>query len=372
MVDIEAGAAVNLAGQLLAGEADRAISEVVSDPMTGLEHVPETDVALRSLVPGFYLRQAGTDATHIRLLADAAGSVRLPPILVQRNGWRIIDGMHRVAAAKLRGEQTIRALVIDCTDAQALVLAIKSNVLHGLPLSKAERISGAKRILAAHQDWSDRAVAEVAGLSAKTIASLRNRSTSKAQFQGKRLGRDGKRRPLSAADGRRRAAEYIGAHPEASLREVAREADVSLGTVHDVRSRIRRGSDPVSSGHGCHAVQPGTAVKPAPGSGQVVPANPRALPATSLCARADRNAQRLGWPAISAKLASDPALKYTDGGRAFLRWMATHSAQAEDWREFIDAVPAHWVRDVSRIADIVSAEWQEFADRLRNRQQAAV
>lgn len=118
---------------------------------------------------------------------------------------RIIDGTHRVEAAKLRGKQNINARIIDCGDEDALILAINSNIQHGLPLSKADRISGAKRILAAHPDWSDRVVAEIAGLSAKTIASLRNRSMG-TKFTGKRLGRDGKRRPLSAAEGRRRAA----------------------------------------------------------------------------------------------------------------------------------------------------------------------
>lgn len=333
------------------------------DPVTGLDGVPETDVTVGMLVPGLYLRQSGTDSTHIRLLADAAGTVRLPPILVQKDGCRIIDGMHRVEAAKLRGEPVIRARVVDCTDEEALVLAIKSNILHGLPLSKADRISGAKRILAAHSDWSDRAVAEVAGLSAKTIASLRNRSITEMRFRGKRLGRDGKRRPLSAAEGRRRAAEYIDAHPAASLREVAREADVSLGTVHDVRGRIRRGSDPVTAG-GLSAVQ-GCAAGPADAAVPPVPA------ASPLRARAGLpDAQQLAWPTIAAKLASDPTLRYTDGGRAFLRWMAAHAAQADEWREFIDAVPVHWLRDVSRIADTVSGEWQDFAERLRSRQAA--
>jgi ParB-like chromosome segregation protein Spo0J len=333
--------------------------------MSEVEHLPETEVAVDSLVPGFYLRQAGTDSAHIRLLADAGGTVKLPPIIVQASGCRIIDGMHRVEAAKLRGDQHIRARVIDCSDSEALVLAIKSNTLHGLPLSKADRISGAKRILAAHQDWSDRAVAEVAGLSAKTIASLRNRPTVQAQFQGKRLGRDGKRRPLSAADGRRRAADYISAHPGASLREVAREADVSLGTVHDVTERIRNGSDPVRTER----------TKPADGSTAQPAAEafaPRAAQPIPLRARvAERpGVQQLAWTTVSAKLVNDPALRYTEGGRAFLRWMGTHSAGADEWREFIDAVPTHWVRDVVRVAETVSAEWQEFAERLRTRQAA--
>jgi hypothetical protein len=52
--------------------------------------------------------------------------------------------------------------------------------------------------------------------------------------------------------------------------------------------------------------------------------------------------------------------------------MAAHSRQVEEWREFIDAIPAHWLRDVSRVADTVSAEWGEFAEMLRSRQAAAV
>jgi ParB-like chromosome segregation protein Spo0J len=334
--------------------------------MAGLDHLPEAHVQVNSLVPGFYLRQAGTDPTHIRLLIDAAGAVKLPPILVQKNGCRIIDGMHRVEAAKLRGEPTIRAYVIDCTDEEALVLAIRTNVLHGLPLSKADRISGAKRILATHLDWSDRAVAEIAGLSAKTIASLRNRSSGEVQLHGKRLGRDGKRRPLSAAEGRRKAAEYIEANPEAPLREVAREAGVSLGTVHDVRERIRGGFDPVRAERGGadahakadHAVDAST----------IAP-----LPPSTLLVRAGKNGpQQLDWPTISARLVGDPALRYTEGGRAFLRWMATHSTKADEWQEFIDAIPTHWLRDVSRVAETVSAEWREFAEQLRSRQATAV
>lgn len=332
-----------------------------ADPLVRLDQVPETEVPVSSLVPGFYLREAGTDSTHIRLLADAAGTVRLPPIIVQRNGWRIIDGMHRVGAAKLRGDHSIRARVVDCSDSEALVLAIKSNILHGLPLSRAERISGAKRILTEHRDWSDRAVAEIAGLSAKTIASLRNRSTAQERYVGKRLGRDGRRRPLSANEGRRRAAEYMSAHPDAALREVARAADVSLGTVHDVRARIRRGSDPmVGERERPRRDEPGPGAAAGPS---------RCLPRHPPRARAGRDSsEQLAWPTISDKLAGDPALKYTEGGRAFLRWMSAHSAQPEEWRVFIDAIPTHWAEDLSRIADTVSAEWQEFAETLRNGQ----
>lgn len=334
------------------------------DPMQMIEQLPEISVPIGSLVPGFHLRQEGTDSAHVRLLADAAGSVELPSILVQKRGSRIIDGMHRIEVAKLRGEWNIAARIVDCTDDEALVVAIKSNTLHGLPLTRADRISSAKRILGAHVDWSDRAVAGITGLSAKAIASLRNSSVGDTQFDGKRLGRDGKRRPVMPAESRRRAAEYIHAHPEASLREVARETDVSLGTVHDVRERIRRGAD--------HAA--GAVVRPleqvagtsAPAFTAVTPSPVRVIPGPGA-----RHAQRLAWPMISAKLAADPALRYTDGGRAFLRWMGSHSMQSDEWREFIDAIPQHWLDDVSRIAAAMSEEWRHFAERLGSKREAA-
>jgi hypothetical protein len=338
------------------------LSSGVADPMAMVEQLPAVSIPVNSLVPGFHLRLTGTDAGHVRLLADAAGSIELPPILVQKCGARIIDGMHRVEVAKLRGEFTITARVVDCTDEEALVLAVKSNTLHGLPLTRADRISSAKRILVTNPDWSDRKVAVITGLSAKSIASLRNNSIGDIQFHGKRLGRDGKRRPVVAAEGRRRAAEYIQEHPEASLREVARETDVSLGTVHDVREKIRRGMYP----------EPRRGEEPAVrDSARGVAAAP--LPAaTSIHGRARvETVQQLAWPAISGKLTGDPALRYTDGGRAFLRWMAQHAMQADEWREFADAIPQRWVKDVWQLAASMSEEWRQFADQLRYRQEAA-
>lgn len=358
---------------------DPARISIVSEPnminddylniMNRLEHLPREHVPVNSVMPGPYLREAGTNHAHVQLLTDASSASALPPILLQRGSHRIIDGMHRLAAAKLRGEETISAYLIDCSDEEALVLAIKSNTLHGLPLSKADRISGAKRILMAHPDWSDRAVASITGMSAKTIAVLRNRSSDEMVSFEKRLGRDGKRRPVATAEGRRRAAAYLTAHPEASLRQVAREADVSVGTVHTVRRLMRRGVDPVA---------PASRQKPPPDPGnddRARAAAPRT--ATAMC---DQPASAVGahipdarqyrpaaWSGISPKIANDPALRYTEGGRAFLRWMGQHAAHAEDWRELVSAVPVHWADEVNAIAESISTEWRMFAAQLRKR-----
>jgi ParB-like chromosome segregation protein Spo0J len=280
------------------------------------------------------------------LLAEAAGSVQLPPILVQKSSMRIIDGMHRLEVAKLRGECAIRARIVDCSDEKALVLAVKSNTLHGLPLTRADRISSAKRILGAHPDWSDRKVAGIAGLSGKSIASLRNSSVGGAQSDGKRLGSDGKRRPVVAAEGRLRAAEYVRAHPEASVRQIASETEVSLGTAHDVRQKIHHGVDLRMA-------------ELSPRGAQAVPAAPPApRPVTNIRARVTAGTvRRLAWSAAAGKLAGDPALKYTDGGRAILRWMTQHAMHPDGWREFVDAIPERWLEEVRQTAATMSEEW---------------
>lgn len=332
-----------------------------------IERLPVSMVPVSSLQLGFFLRGTGTDPVHVKILADAADPASLPPILVQRSNFSVIDGMHRLEAAKLRGETTVKARLIDCSDREAFILAVKSNTSHGLPLARTDRIAGAKRILAWHPDWSDRAIGVATGLSAKTIAGIRRRSGDSVQQFAKRLGRDGKRRPLNA-EGRRRAAAYLTACPDATLREVAKEADVSLGTVHDVRAQMRRGLDPLTSGRGQEAAErklgiPGT---PSGRAGRGAAANTPSLTG------AGRVSPSATWSMMSSKLANDPSLKYTEGGRNFIRWMASHIPGGEEWREFIDAVPPHWASDVSVIAEKASFEWRAFAEQLKQRRDQAV
>ncbi|MYZ15305.1 ParB N-terminal domain-containing protein, partial [Streptomyces sp. SID337] len=229
--------------------------------LKNIENTPVQELPVHALSPGLHLRQGGINAAYLHLLVEAPGRAQLPPVLVQKDGWRIIDGLHRLEAAKLCGDHSITARLVDCTDAEALVIAMKANTSHGLPLSRADRTAGAERVLLAHPEWSDRAIASVTQLSAKTIAVLRERSACPTPPGGQRLGLDGKLRAVSAGEGRRRAAAYIHAHPEATLREVARETEVSLGTVHDVSARLRRGVSPERNG--LRATKPRLTLHPA-------------------------------------------------------------------------------------------------------------
>ncbi|WP_344288640.1 ParB/RepB/Spo0J family partition protein [Streptomyces synnematoformans] len=214
---------------------------------------PAVAVPVASLRPGDSPRLAGIDPEHVRLLAALPG---LPPVLVHRRTMRVVDGMHRLHAARLRGDTTIPAVFFDGDETAAFLRAVERNLTGGLPLSLHDREAAAVRVLAAHRRWSDRAVAAATGLSPTTVGAIRRRSFAPSERDGGgaraadgadagRLGRDGRVRPLDASAGRLRASRVIARHPEASLRAIARAAGVSVGTAHDVRERLRTGRDPL-------------------------------------------------------------------------------------------------------------------------------
>ncbi|WP_246238322.1 ParB/RepB/Spo0J family partition protein [Acrocarpospora corrugata] len=284
-------------------------------------------------------RLAGEDADHLIRLAGL--ETALPPILVHRQTMRVIDGMHRLRAAAMRGQDTIEVRFFDGSEADAFVRAVQENVAHGLPLSLADRKAAAERIIASHPMLSDRAIAACAGLAAKTVGAVRRRSNAdspQSNQPGRRLGVDGRVRPLDGGDGRRRASEVIAANPDASIREIARAAGVSLGTAHDVRHRLLRGADPERP--------PRPPRKP--------PAPPRPEPKDS--------------PSILQTLRKDPSLRLTDPGRELLRLLHSRSIAVGDWRDLVDAVPAHCADSVAQLARDCAEAWGQFASELQRRE----
>src|SRR5262249_13041343 len=155
---------------------------------------PVASVPVSALRTGASPRQAGENLEHIRVLAEAPGE--LPPIIVRRADMRVVDGMHRLRAARLRGDEQIAVRFFDGDDNDAFVLAVRTNVTHGLPLSLADRKTAAERIVTSHPHWSDRMIATVSGLSAATIARIRKAHPELAADA--RVGHDGKVRPVNS------------------------------------------------------------------------------------------------------------------------------------------------------------------------------
>jgi hypothetical protein len=267
---------------------------------------------------------------------------------------RVIDGMHRVQAAIMRGQTRIRVEFFDGSADEAFIEAVQSNSAHGLPLSQADKSAAARRILGVYPQWSNAAIASVVGMSDKTIAALRQCSTSESPGLNTRIGHDGRVRPLDPAEGRMRASEFITENPDASLREIAKAAGIAVGTAKDVRERLRNGQEPVpqrlrKSGKDSGRDRRRTATTP--GRMRLSP------PPTTPVPRED----------LLAALRKDPSLRLTEAGRTVLRLLDAHAIDDNQWGRLVDSVPAHCTHVVVDVARRCIISWTLFADRLEKR-----
>lgn len=310
-------------------------------------------VPILSLRPGESPRLDGEDKAHIARLAES--ETPLPPILVDRRTMRVIDGMHRLMAASLKGQKSIEVEFFEGSGADAFLLAVKANVTHGLPLSLSDRRAAAARIIALLPEMSDRSVGETTGLAAGTVAAIRRRSGAKNEQVNGRLGRDGKKYPLSAEEGRRRAAALLAEQPEMSLRQVARNVGISPATVRDVRQRMERGEWPAPD-------QPEAEVSTVESATSRVPWSPAPPDET----RADQGG-RADPAAMLEKLLRDPSLRHTEQGRRLLRFLQISVAEVQEWPTVVSALPPHCTVTVMELAIQFEQMWLCFAQELEGR-----
>lgn len=298
-------------------------------------------------------RLEGEDEDHAQRLAES--EIRWPPILVHKATMRVIDGMHRLRAAKIKGQDAIEVEFFDGSEEAAFVEAVRANTVHGLPLSMKDRHSAALRIMFAQQDISDRAAAECTGLSAKTISRLRESLNRDSLLQQEiRVGKDGRRRPLSAAEGRQRAADVLASEPTMSLRQVAKIAGVSLGTAHDVKDRMRRGESPVASR--------GNRRRRTSGARAQVPTPVRRPTVAALRTESKSIQARL------ESLGNDPSLKFSESGRKLLRWLYLQQELNMSQARLIDDIPTHLVAIVAEVTIQCADMLQDFAGKLQERE----
>jgi ParB-like chromosome segregation protein Spo0J len=264
----------------------------------------------------------------------AGAGTQLPPITVHYPTMRVIDGMHRLAAARLNGQTYIEATLFHGTCEEAFRLGVESNVAHGLPLSLTDRRAAAARIVESAPALSDRSVARTTGLSAATVAVIR--ACVIEHETEARIGADGRSRPLKAVAGRIAASQVIARRPEATVREIAREAGISVGTAHDVRRRILAGEQPLS---------------------------PTAMSARPSQVRKRESAKR-DLEQILDTLRQDPMLRYSDTGRSLLRWLGQHAISIDEWHSTREAVPPHCLERLARFAEECAKRWNAVADEI--------
>ncbi|XVQ07058.1 hypothetical protein ACQP1W_31020 [Spirillospora sp. CA-255316] len=290
---------------------------------------------------------------HTRLLAESESE--LPPILVHRATMQVIDGMHRLRVAQLKGQDTIAARFFDGPVDLVFALAVEANITHGMPLSLQDREVAAARIVREHPEWSDRVIAGTSGLSSKTVGAIRRKACADIPQVHARLGRDGRLRPMNSADGRERASAYIARNPEASLREIAREAGISPSTARDVRARLERGEEPVPPGRRPRLV------RPADGPGHGVPVS-----MTRRLVHTGRSRD-----SIVVNLSKDPSLRFNDSGRQLLRWLDARAKDQQMWEQLVEPIPTHCSFLLAELAQSFADSWLEVADRLKDRLEEA-
>jgi ParB-like chromosome segregation protein Spo0J len=304
-------------------------------------------VPISSVVVSATPRSGGEDAEHVRLLAEVLAD--LPPIVVHAETMQLIDGLHRLRAAVSLGWTEIRVRYFHGRVEEAYLLSVAMNVTHGLPLSSVDRVAAVRRIFESYPSWSDRAVAAAVGLSPRKVLQVRRSLAGPVAQQERRVGRDGKVRPINGALGRERAGELIRQNPDASLRAIARQAGVAPATVADVRDRMRRGAQPVLQPRD-RSPQP-----PRAGSGARVPAQ--------------RTPDELF--AALRSLQNDPSLRFNEMGRLVLRMLQTCAVAIREQERILATVPAHCTDQVSDLLIGYADVWRTFAVELRNKSAAA-
>ncbi|MEU1734772.1 ParB N-terminal domain-containing protein [Streptosporangium sp. NPDC020145] len=338
----ERAAGRDLAGAAVLGE----------DYRSRLSEVGVVSVTL--LLPSDSPRILGEDPQHVRLLAEL--DTVPPPLVAHRWSMRVVDGMHRLRAATLRGEGTVQVRFFDGDDHEAFVIAVRENTTHGLPLSADDRARAAGRIVRSYPHWSDRAISRIVGLSARVVRDIRRAASPEGAQPAVRLGQDGRVRPLDSSAGRTRAAELIMKEPSASLRRIAQQAGISPGTVQDVRDRLRRGEGPLPSSARPMKTRP----EPEPQS-QRKPESPPLRSVPSKPGYGWRRASPLG------ALINDPSFRSVERGRILLRLLSAGTLLAASGEDLLDAVPEHCVGLVSQAAKANAAAWMAFATDLERR-----
>jgi ParB-like chromosome segregation protein Spo0J len=298
--------------------------------MSQIEVLEPPTVAVRikvaDLKVGPSFREGGLCPEHVERLMTLGGS--WPPIVVDSDGL-VIDGAHRVIAARRLGWARLDAVLFEGGSEEAFIEFVRRNVAHGLLLTLRERKRAAVRVLGSHREWSDRRVAEVCGISSKTVGRLRLDAgcptEEDAQLDGgSRVGRDDRRRPVQRGSARARVVEALQTQPSGSLRAVAAVAGVSPETVRLVRMNLTQ------------APQPADAV-----------------------AETAAGDESVAWRA-------DAALASCDAGQEFLAWFErTQIADADMAR--VHAVPISRIYDVAKEARRRSEGWLDLARALEAR-----
>ncbi|UWS69871.1 hypothetical protein [Streptomyces noursei] len=172
-------------------------------------------------------------------------------------------------------------------------------------------------------------------------------SPAAARCVRRRVTRDGR----VGCPGRRLASTLLMEKPDASLREVAKAAGISTGTVRDVRQRLQRNENPVPPRQRRAELNAAQEVE--------IPATMDGGTSTAIGALDQKTATQA--------LTRDPQLRMSEEGRLLLRLFATRVVDKQQRQRLIEWIPSRWRRTVTELAYSCSRDWYQFAKQLEVR-----
>lgn len=159
------------------GIADALNAEL--DPSIGYRYVPRDSVYVdEDILP----RKSGADRALVKHYAPMLD--QLPPIVVQRGTFKLVDGLHRLTAAfdDAAMADVVRIEEIDVEDGFPIIAeAFRRNVTHGRPLTPSEKEAYAKALFETYPDKPVSEVAREAGISRPTATKISERLGRKAE-----------------------------------------------------------------------------------------------------------------------------------------------------------------------------------------------
>jgi len=197
-------------------------------------------VPLAELSDADWPRVRGLDLRHAKALATKEDD--LPPILVSSRSLQIIDGMHRLRAAELRGQRYVGVRFVDVGPDGAFPARGASQSHARNPFDR-RRPPGQSPsdLVRPHRSGGYRRGHPHSPRRPTTTPAGRRPPWPRRPYP-----------PFATTHGRRHAGEIIAADPNTPLRDVARAAGISVAAAHDVQLRLRRGDDGVPVGRWPH------------------------------------------------------------------------------------------------------------------------
>jgi ParB-like chromosome segregation protein Spo0J len=104
-----------------------------------------------------------------------------PPIMVDMASRKLLDGWHRVEAAKRAGVYSLPVHWVESKEEELFAHAVKFNLGHGLRLSKEERLKAVARL--AHEGWTPERIVEFLGCSTGLVKQAEEAESLRIRFK---------------------------------------------------------------------------------------------------------------------------------------------------------------------------------------------